>query len=125
MRVLRDGARKEGRVFAARALSGGLDRRASCMVMVHSAYTASNLLAGTFLSIFLWRASHDLTPIAWYSGLSALMIPIAFIANGLIWRGLRAGVAVRVGLFGNGLSYLLILLLGDATPHWVVALGLL
>src|SRR5256712_6186024 len=124
MRVLRDGARREGRVFAPRALSGGLDRRASCMVMVHGAYTASNLLAGTFLSIFLWRASHDLTPIAIYSGLSAVMIPAAFVANGLIWRRLGAGASIRLGLFGNGLSYLLILLMGTDAPHWVVALGL-
>ncbi len=112
-------------MFAARALSGGLDRRASCMVMVHGAYTASNLLAGTFLSIFLWRASHDLTPIAIYSGLSAVMIPVAFLANGLVWRRLGAGASIRLGLFGNGLSYLLILLLGTDAPHWVVALGLL
>src|SRR5256712_4843250 len=125
MRVLRDGARREGRVFAPRALSGGLDRRASCMVMVHGAYTASNLLAGTFLSIFLWRASHDLTPIAVYSGLSAVMIPAAFLANGLVWRRIGAGASIRLGLFGNGLSYLLILLLGNDAPHWVVALGLL
>src|SRR5256714_12209924 len=124
MRVLRDGARKEGRVFAARALSGGLDRRASCMVMVHSAYTASNLLAGTCLPIFLWRASHDLTPIAIYSGLSAVMIPVAFLANALVWRRLGAGASIGLGLFGNGLSYLLILLLGTDAPHWVVALGL-
>src|SRR5437762_9116886 len=94
------------------------------MVVVHGAYTASNLLAGTFLSIFLWRASHDLTPIAIYSGLSAVMIPVAFLANGLVWRRLGAGASIRLGLFGNGLSYLLILLLGTEAPHWVVALGL-
>src|SRR5436189_3414639 len=95
------------------------------MVVVHGAYTASNLLAGTFLSIFLWRASHDLTPIAVYSGLSAVMIPVAFVANGLVWRRLGAGASIRLGLFGNGLSYLLILLLGTDAPHWVVGLGLL
>jgi len=112
-------------VFRPKALSGGLDRRASCMVLVHGAYTAANLLAGTFLSIFLWRASHDLTPIAVYSGLSALMIPVAFVANGLVWRGLGAGASIRLGLFGNGCSYLVILLLGNDAPHWVVALGLM
>jgi MFS transporter, YQGE family, putative transporter len=112
-------------VFRPKALSGGLDRRASCMVLVHGAYTAANLLAGMFLAIFLWRASHNLAPIALYSGLSALMIPLAFIANGVLWRGLPAGASIRLGLFGNGLSYLLILLLGNEAPNWVVALGLL
>jgi YQGE family putative transporter len=112
-------------LFRPKALSGGLDRRANCMVLVHGAYTAANLLAGTFLSIFLWRASHDLAPIAIYSGLSALMIPAAFLANGLLWRGLGAGASIRLGLFGCGLSYLVILMLGNDAPHWVVVLGLL
>ena len=111
-------------MFRPRLLSGGLDRRASCLVLVHGAYNASNLLAGTFLSIFLWRASHDLAPIAVYSGLSALMIPIMFVANGLALRRMGAGASIRLGLFGNGLSYLLILLLGNDAPHWVVLLGL-
>jgi YQGE family putative transporter len=107
------------------AFSAGLDRRARTMVLVHGAYTAANLLAGTFLSIFLWRSSHDLGPIAVYSGLTALMIPCAFLANGLLWRGLGAGASIRLGLFGNGFVYLLILLLGDGAAHWVVLLGLL
>jgi MFS transporter, YQGE family, putative transporter len=111
-------------LFRPRLLSGGLDRRASCLVLVHGAYNASNLLAGTFLSIFLWRASHDLTPIAVYSGLSALMIPTMFVANGLVLRRMGAGASIRLGLFGNGLSYLLILLLGNDAPHWVLLLGL-
>jgi MFS transporter, YQGE family, putative transporter len=112
-------------VFRPKALAGGLDRRASCMVLVHGAYTAANLLAGTFLAIFLWRASHNLVPIALYSGLSALMIPLAFVANGLLWRGLGAGASIRLGLFGNGLGYLIILLLGNEAPNWVAGLGLM
>ena len=107
------------------AFSAGLDRRAGTMVLVHGAYTAANLLAGTFLSIFLWRSSHDLVPIAVYSGLTALMIPLAFLANGLLWRGLGAGASIRLGLFGNGFVYLLILMLGTGAAHWVVLLGLL
>ena len=103
----------------------GLDQRARFMVLIHGAYTAANLLAGTFLSIFLWRASHDLTPIAVYSGLSALTIPVAFIANGLLWRGMGAGASIRLGLFGNGSIYLLVLLLGSRSPQWVAVLGLL
>jgi hypothetical protein len=74
------------------------------MVLVHGAYAAANLLAGTFFSIFLWRSSHDLGPIAVYSGLCALMIPLAFLANGLIWRGMGAGASIRLGLFGNGFA---------------------
>ena len=95
------------------------------MVLIHGAYTAANLLAGMFLSIFLWRASHDLTPIAIYSGLSALTIPLAFVSNGVLWRGMGAGASIRLGLGGNGVVYLLVLVLGNQAPAWVAALGLL
>ncbi|HET9847009.1 MAG TPA: hypothetical protein VFR68_00430 [Candidatus Dormibacteraeota bacterium] len=102
-----------------------LDPCARFLVFINGAYTAANLLAGTFLAIFLWRASHDLTPIAIYSGLSALMIPLAFISNGLIWRGIGAGASIRLGLFGNGFVYLVVLLLGNHAAQWVIALGLM
>jgi len=95
------------------------------MVLIHGAYNAAALLAGTFLSIFLWRESHDLTPIAIYSGLSALMIPLAFVANGVLWRGLGAGWSVRLGLGLNGFVYLLVLSLGHSAAAWVVPLGLI
>jgi MFS transporter, YQGE family, putative transporter len=95
------------------------------MVLIHGAYTAANLLAGIFLSIFLWRSSHDLTPIAVYGGMTALMIPLAFITNGVLWRGMGAGASIRLGLGGNGIVYLLVLLLGNHAPQWVAALGLL
>jgi hypothetical protein len=91
----------------------GLDRRASFMVLIHGAYTAANLLAGVFLSIFLWRSSHDLTPIAIFSGLSALMIPVAFVANGVLWGRMGAGASIRLGLGGNGIVYLLVWPMGS------------
>jgi YQGE family putative transporter len=102
-----------------------LDARANFMVLIHGAYTSANLLAGTFLSIYLWRASLDLAPIAIYSGLTAAMIPLAFLGNGLAWRGMRAGASIRLGLFGNGFVYLVVLMLGSQAPQWVVLLGLL
>jgi YQGE family putative transporter len=95
------------------------------MVLIHGAYTAAGLLAGTFLSIFLWRTTQDLSAIAIYSAASAFMIPLAFIANGVLWRGLPAGGSVRLGLGGNGLVYLLVLVLGHRAADWVLLLGLL
>ena len=100
-----------------------MDARARIMTVIHGAYTAANLLAGTFFAIFLWRASHDLTQIAIFSALSALFIPLAFIGNGLLFRGLPASGSIRLGLGGNGLVYLVVLMLGNQAPHWVLLLG--
>lgn len=95
------------------------------MVVIHAAYTAVNLLAGTFLSIFLWRTSHALTLIAAFNGTLLLMIPFAFVANGLGLRRAGAGTAIRLGLSGIGASYLAVLLLGPRSVGWVIPLGML
>jgi YQGE family putative transporter len=108
-----------------RALRGRLDRRASTMVLIHAAYTAANLLAATFLAIFLWRASHDLARVALFTWISAVTIPLAFLANGLVLKRASAGTSIRVGLALLGIVYLAVLGLGNASVNWIVPLGLL
>jgi YQGE family putative transporter len=95
------------------------------MVVIHSAYTAASLLAATFLSIFLWRATHDLTQIALFSGMTALLIPVVFLANGVLWPRLDAGASIQLGLLGNGLVYLVVLQLGGDSASWIFPLGIL
>lgn len=108
-----------------RGIALRLGRPASTMVVIHAAYTAAQLLAATFLSIYLWRSGHDLVPIAVFNGLMAAMIPVVFVLSGALWPQASAGSAVRFGLGAIGLSYLAVLLLGAQSVHWVVALGLL
>ena len=112
-------------MFSVRAGSGGLDRRASTMVLIHGAYTAANLLAATFLSIFLWRASHDLARVALFTWISAVTIPLAFLLNGLVLRRTGAGTSIRIGLGCLGIVYLAVLGLGNSSINWIVPLGLL
>ncbi len=103
----------------------GLDRRAWCMLAIHGAYTTANLLAGTFLSIYLWRARHDLTLIALFTGAMAALIPLAFLLNGLLFRRVDAAGSIRCGLLALGAVYLAVLLLGPESASWVIPLGLL
>ena len=95
------------------------------MVLIHAAYTAANLLAATFLSIFLWRVSHDLGRVALFSWISAVTIPVAFLANGLCFRRAGAGTSIRVGLACLGVVYLAALALGNNSVNWIVPIGLL
>ena len=95
------------------------------MVAIHAAYTAATMLAATFLSIFLWRAGHDLTLIAFFTGLTTLTIPLGFVLNGVVLRRAGACTSIRLGLSGLGITYLLVVGLGDSAVHWVVPLGLL
>jgi YQGE family putative transporter len=95
------------------------------MVLIHAAYTAAQLLAATFLSIYLWRSGHDLVPIAVFNGLMAATIPVVFVLSGTVLPQAPAASTIRFGLAAIGLSYLAVLLLGASSLHWVVALGLL
>jgi YQGE family putative transporter len=95
------------------------------MVLIHGAYTAANLLAATFLSIFLWKASHDLARVALFTWISAVTIPIAFLINGLFFRRAGAGTSIRIGLALLGVVYVAVLGLGNSSVNWIVPLGLL
>jgi YQGE family putative transporter len=95
------------------------------MVLIHGAYTAANLLAATFLSIFLWRASHDLARVALFTWISAVTIPAAFLINGVLLKRAGAGTSIRIGLACLGIVYLAVLGLGNASVNWIVPLGLL
>lgn len=105
--------------------AAGFGGRARVMVAIHAAYTAATLLAVTFLSIFLWRAGHDLTLIALFTGLTTLTIPLAFVLNGMVFRRAGAGTSIRLGLAALGLTYLAVIGLGQNAVHWVLPLGLL
>jgi MFS transporter, YQGE family, putative transporter len=102
-----------------------LERQAWRMLAVHAAYTAANLFAATFLSIFIWRAHHDLGQVCLFNAVYALGIPIAFLANGWFFRRADAGTSIRRGLLTLTLLYVLVLLLGNASSGVLVLVGAL
>ncbi|HYS28230.1 MAG TPA: hypothetical protein VEQ12_01835, partial [Candidatus Limnocylindria bacterium] len=100
-----------------------LDRQAWRMLAVHSAYTAANLFAATFLSIFIWRAHHDLGQVCLFNAVYALGVPIAFLANGWLFRRGDAGTSIRRGLLTLTFLYVLVLFLGNASAGALLLLG--
>jgi YQGE family putative transporter len=102
-----------------------LDRQAWRMLAVHSAYTAANLLAATFLSIFIWRAHHDLGQVCLFNAMYALAVPIAFLTNGWLFRQGDAGTSIRRGLLTLTFLYVLVLFLGNASAGALLLLGLM
>ncbi len=93
------------------------------MLAVHSAYTAANLFAATFLSIFIWRAHHDLGQVCMFNAVYALAIPIAFLTNGWLFRQADAGTSIRRGLLTLTCLYVLVLFLGNASAGALLLLG--
>ena len=93
------------------------------MLAVHAAYTGANLFAATFLSIFIWRAHHDLTQVCLFNAVYALGIPIAFLTNGWFFRRADAGTSIRRGLLTLALLYVLVLLVGNASGALLVLVG--
>jgi YQGE family putative transporter len=95
------------------------------MLAVHCAYTAANLFAATFLSIFIWRAHHDLGQVCLFNAVYALGIPIAFVINGCVFRHADAGASIRRGLLTLAGLYVLVLFLGNASAGTLLLVGFL
>lgn len=95
------------------------------MVIIHTAFTAASLLAATFLSLFIWRAGQDLTKLTIFMGGFALVIPLAFLSNGMLFRQSTAGASISRGLAALGLLYIIVLVLGTASASWLLPLGML
>jgi len=112
-------------VLQAKRWQDQLDQGAWIMLAIHGSYTAANLLAATFLSIFLWRTRQDLSLVAIFTGAWALVAPLAFISTGILFPRWGAGGSIRLGLLALGLFNFIILALGARSADWVVPLGLL
>lgn len=95
------------------------------MLTVHAAYTAANLFAATFLSIFIWRAHHDLGQVCVFNAVYALGIPVAFLINGWLFPQADAGTSIRRGLLTLTFLYVLVLFLGNASAGALLLLGVM
>lgn len=95
------------------------------MLAVHAAYTAANLFAATFLSIFIWRAHNDLGQVCLFNAVYALAIPVAFLSNGWLFRRADAGASIRRGLLTLSVLYVLVLVLGNASAGVLCLVGVM
>jgi YQGE family putative transporter len=110
---------------ASRRQTAALGRQAALLLAVQGMFAAAGALSGTFVPVYLWKASRSFAVIGWFTLAQHLASGCAFwLAGAWIKRHDKTAV-LRAGLVGSALFYLTVLLLGDAAGRWAIWLGAL
>jgi MFS transporter, YQGE family, putative transporter len=93
------------------------------LLFVGGLFTLSTALSNTFVNIFLWKQSGELTDIAFYNLSIVIMQPIAFYLAGWFAKKIDRVIVLRIGVVILALFYIGVLFLGSLASHFLVALG--
>lgn len=119
--ALHNGSAKGG----VRSGGTGLDAQAVLLLLVLSLFNTANALSGTFVPVYLWKASQSYALIGWYTfsqiGTGGLTVWLAgkWVKQYNKMNTLRLGVAL------SGCFYLSVLLLAGAARQYYIPLGAL
>jgi YQGE family putative transporter len=107
-----------------RAGSGRLDGQTRLLLLVNGLFVTANLLSGTFLGIYIWKASHNFVLLGWFTLITHIMMALTFWVAGSWAKKGRSGSCLRTGIAVNAAFYGIVLLLGKQAVHAVWLLGL-
>ena len=102
-----------------------LDRQAILLLAVQGLYGTANALSGTFVPVYLWKASQSFALIGWFSLAQHLISGLTFWIAGKWVKRYNKMLVLRAGVIVSGLFYLSVLALGPAAATYVIPLGVL
>jgi len=110
---------------ASRRRPAALGRQAALLLAVQGMFAAAGALSGTFVPVYLWKASQSYAVIGWFTLAQHLASGCAFWLAGAWIKRHDKMIALRTGLVGSALFYFTVLLLGEAAGRWAAWLGAL
>ncbi|MCM3730706.1 MFS transporter [Fictibacillus nanhaiensis] len=93
------------------------------LLFVGGLFTLSTALSNTFVNIFLWKQSGELSDIAIYNLTIVIMQPIAFYLAGWVAKKIDRVVVLRIGVVILALFYIGVLFMGSMASNFLIALG--
>lgn len=102
-----------------------LDRQAVLLLIVQALYGVANALSGTFVPVYLWKASQSYTLIGWYTMGQYVMSGLTFYVAGKWVKEHNKMNSLRAGIILSGVFYCTVLLLGQQAKVYYVPLGIL
>ncbi|MDR7072752.1 MFS transporter [Fictibacillus barbaricus] len=93
------------------------------LLLVGGLFTLSTALSNTFVNIFLWKQSGEITDIAFYNLAIVVMQPIAFNWAGWLAKKVDRVIVLRIGVFILALFYIGMLFMGTLASSYLLALG--
>ncbi|WP_424767254.1 MFS transporter [Paenibacillus sp. sgz302251] len=102
-----------------------LGGQAVLLLVVQALYGVANVLSGTFVPVYLWKASQSYMLIGWFTLGQYIMSGLTFWIAGKWVKEHNKMISLRIGIVLSGLFYCTVLLLGQQAKTYGVPLGIL
>lgn len=109
-----------------RAPTGGvLDHQAILLLAVQALFGIALALSGTFVPIYLWKASSSYMLVGWFTMCQYVTCGITFWLAGKWVKEYNKMNSLRTGIVLSGAFYFTVLMLGKLATSYIIPLGLL
>ena len=108
----------------ARSDGRALDGQAKLLLAVQGLLGIANALSGTFLPVYLWKASQSLALIGWFNLSQTVVSGITFWLAGKWVKEHNKMNSLRLGVALSGVFYFIVLMLGKSAVTYAVPLGM-
>ncbi len=102
-----------------------LDKQAALLLIVQALFGVANALSGTFVPVYLWKASESYMLIGWFTFANYALGGLTFWVAGKWVKEHNKMNSLRAGIALSGLFYCAVLLLGAGAKSWAIPLGAL
>lgn len=106
-------------------MNKSLGSQAALLLIVQALYGVANALSGTFVPVYLWKASQSYMLIGWFTLGQYVMSGLTFYIVGKWVKEHNKMNSLRIGIVLSGLFYCAVLLLGQQAKFYFVPLGIL
>ncbi|MDF2837888.1 MAG: transporter [Paenibacillus sp.] len=100
-----------------------LDKQAALLLIVQALFGVANALSGTFVPVYLWKASESYMLIGWFTFANYALGGLTFWVAGKWVKEHNKMNSLRAGIALSGLFYCAVLLLGESAKSWAIPLG--
>lgn len=105
--------------------SGGkLDGQSWLLLAVDALFITAGALSGTFIGVYLWKASHNLAVLGWFTLITHLCMAVTFWTAGYWVKKGHKMICFRLGIGMSAVFYAIVLLLGTNAVHYIWLLGI-
>ncbi|OME83983.1 MFS transporter [Paenibacillus sp. FSL A5-0031] len=102
-----------------------LNGQAALLLIVQALYGIANALSGTFVPVYLWKASQSYMLIGWFTMGQYVMSGLTFWVVGKWVKEHNKMNSLRIGIILSGVFYCSVLLLGTQAKVYYLPLGVL
>lgn len=106
-------------------MAKALDGQAALLLTVQALFGVANALSGTFVPVYLWKASESYTLIGWFTMGQYVTGGLTFWIAGKWVKEYNKMNSLRIGIILSGVFYCAVLLLGAQAKVYSVPLGVL